>query len=99
MSENWAEKLFGKDVVEKIRKEYERLEKEYISKGENVFKNLDYDDRLALMAYITRVLYNHMKEGGTYRYLIYDRLEFDMDSYAVLQLAGLLDVHNKLISD
>lgn len=61
---------------------------------EEIVKNSDYDTRLAITAWVCKNIMDHAREGGSYRYLIYDRLGFDMDSYAVLQLAGALDISN-----
>ena len=84
-------------AVEKIKIYFEELEEKYLTKGKEIFNSLPYEDRLALVAYISKILSQHMTEGGTYRYLIYNRFGFDVDAYAVLQLSGLLGIHNKLI--
>lgn len=37
---------------------------------------------------------DHCQEGGTYRHLIYGRLGYDMESYVLMQVAGVLDLSN-----
>lgn len=54
----------------------------------------DYDTRLAIAAWTIQNVLEHAREGGSYRYLIYDRLGFGPDAYAVLQFHGALDVSN-----
>jgi hypothetical protein len=61
---------------------------------DELVKNSDYDTRLAITAWVMRHILDHAKDGGSYRYLIYDRLGFNEDSYMVLQEAGALDISN-----
>jgi hypothetical protein len=61
---------------------------------DELVKNSDYDTRLAITAWVCKHILDHAKDGGSYRYLIYDRLGFDMDAYGVLQEAGALDISN-----
>lgn len=46
--------------------------------------------------YIFKKLNDHIKEGGTFRYLIYNRLGFNKDAYSKLYLAGGMNISNKL---
>ena len=62
---------------------------------EEIVKNSDYDTRLAITAWVMEKILEHANDGGSYRYLIYDRLGFDMDSYGVLQNAGALEISNE----
>jgi hypothetical protein len=50
----------------------------------------DYDTRLAITAWVCKHILDHAKDGGSYRYLIYDRLGFKEDAYGVLQENGAL---------
>jgi hypothetical protein len=61
---------------------------------DELVKNSDYDTRLAITAWVCKNILDHAKDGGSYRYLIYDRLGFNEDSYMVLQIAGALDISN-----
>jgi len=49
----------------------------------------DYDMKLAVTKWIFKHIAAHGAEGGSYRYLIYDRLGFDADAYAPLCSDGL----------
>ena len=62
---------------------------------EELVKNSDYDTRLAITAWVMEKILAHATSGGSYRYLIYDRLGFDMDAYGVLQGAGALEISNQ----
>ena len=62
---------------------------------EKIVKDSDYDTRLAITAWVCEKILDHGRGGGSYLYLIYDRLGFDMDSYAVLQNAGALEISNQ----
>ena len=66
------------------------------------------DDNLALgkllhtkelEKYILSTIIIAEKEECSYRYLIYTSLDAGMGSYMPLQLAGLLDMHNKFYDD
>ncbi len=52
--------------------------------GEETWWGLTYEQRLAITRKLFRTLVDHLIEGGTYRYLIYDRLGFGMDAYGRL---------------
>jgi len=56
---------------------------------EEVWNSLTYDQRLAAAAVVFKAVWAHMQSGGTYRYLIYDRLGFEPDAYAVLLSEGM----------
>jgi hypothetical protein len=61
---------------------------------DELVQKADYDTRLAITAWVCKHILDHAKDGGSYRYLIYDRLGFNEDSYMVLQMAGALDISN-----
>ncbi len=56
---------------------------------------LTSEQRLAVTAWVMKTLCQHAQEGGTYRYLIYERLGFGPEAYLPLQLAGGLDISNE----
>lgn len=55
----------------------------------------DYETRLAVACWVCEHIIAHAKEGGSFRYLIYDRLGFGPDAYMPLQLAGALVISNE----
>jgi hypothetical protein len=44
----------------------------------------DYDMKIAVTRWVMKHIVAHAEEGGSYRYLIYDRLDFGPDAYAPL---------------
>ena len=60
-------------------------------------ENLTYDERLAATAWVFEKLVEHGQEQGSFRYLIYDRLGFSADAYAVLLMAGGMTLSNALV--
>ncbi len=57
---------------------------------QEIWESLSYLQRLAATAYIFEQICKHAREGGTYRFLIYDRLGFNMDAYSHLYPEGML---------
>lgn len=51
---------------------------------------IDYDTRLLITEWVMKHIVEHAEEGGSYRYLIYDRLNFGMDAYVPLCKDGLV---------
>ena len=49
----------------------------------------DYDTKLAITAWVMKHIVEHARDGGSYRYLIYDRLGFEMDAYGALLDDGM----------
>ena len=49
----------------------------------------DYGTKLAVTAWVMKHIVDHAREGGSYRYLIYERLGFGLDAYAPLCDNGL----------
>lgn len=62
---------------------------------DELVEKCDYDTKLAVTAWVFQHIVEHAKEGGSFRYLIYDRLGFDIDSYIVLYEAGGMDISNE----
>ena len=81
-----------KDKLDDYQKSLQIMQDSAIGKGKRLYDNLSIEDKTALVAYIVHILYQHAKEGGTYRYLLYDRLE--LTDYVLFQCVGLLDLHN-----
>ena len=54
-----------------------------------------YELKLAVTAWVFKKIVEHGKEPGSFRYLIYDRMGFDMDAYVPLYLAGGMVISNE----
>jgi len=52
-------------------------------------EDVDYDIKLLVTEWVMKHIVEHAQEGGSYRYLIYDRLRFSADAYVPLCADGL----------
>jgi hypothetical protein len=59
------------------------------NEAEEIFLNTDYKTRLAITRFVMDKIWEHAKEGGSYRTLIYSRLGFDLDAYSYLFPVGM----------
>ena len=66
---------------------------------DELVEKCDYDTKLAVTAWVFKHIVDHAKEGGSYRYLIYDRLGFSPDAYIPLYEAGGMDISNEFSID
>lgn len=62
---------------------------------DELVEKCDYDTKLAVTAWVFKNIVDHAKEGGSYRYLIYNRLGFGLDAYVPLYEAGGMDISNE----
>jgi hypothetical protein len=54
-----------------------------------------YETRLAVAAWVFKAIVDHAQEGGSFRYLIYNRLGFQPDAYLPLYEAGGMTISNE----
>ena len=76
------------NTIHKRTKEIETTYPDLVSK-------CDYDTRLAITAHVFEKILEHAKEGGSFRYLIYERLGFGPDAYLPLYQAGGMVISNE----
>jgi hypothetical protein len=62
---------------------------------EKIVNECPYETRLAVTAWVFRHLVDHATDGGSFRYLIYQRLGFAQDAYVPLCDAGGLTISNE----
>jgi len=53
--------------------------------------------RIAVAAQVFKAVVDHAQEGGTFRYLIYDRLGFPPDAYLPLYDAGGMQISDRFV--
>ncbi len=58
-----------------------------------------YEMKLAVTRWAIKHIVEHAKEGGSFRYLIYDRLCFGPDAYVPLYDAGAMTITNEFDID
>ena len=63
-------------------------------RNEKIWASLDLETQLAAAAFVIRKIVDHGREGGTFRYLIYDRLGFGPEAYVPLYMAGGMHIAN-----
>jgi hypothetical protein len=63
--------------------------KKYDDKLAKMVEECDYELKLAITQWVMKHIVDHARDGGSYRYLIYDRLGFDADAYGVLLDDGM----------
>ena len=84
MSEEEKRKLLFENI-EKIRKAFEEQDEEYAKMADGC----DHDLKIAVTQWVMKHIVDHARDGGTYRYLIYDRLGFGPEAYAPLCHDGM----------
>lgn len=85
----------NKDLLRGLRDNLRAEEERAVAFDEATWEKLPDDLRKAITAYLFRVLVQHAKEGGSFRYLIYERLGFGADAYMPLYLAGGMTISNE----
>jgi len=81
-----------KEVDESFREGLKKLGEALHERDDDLDKMVewcDYEMKLAVTRWVMRHIVEHAEEGGSYRYLIYDRLDFGPDAYAPLCRDGM----------
>lgn len=68
---------------------------ELASEHDRLLAAVDEETRLAVTAQVMRAIVDHAAEGGSFRYLIYDRLGFGFEAYVPLYNAGGMTISNE----
>lgn len=56
---------------------------------DKIVKECDNDTKLAITKWVMKHIVEHARDGGSYRYLIYDRLGFGPEAYGALLDDGM----------
>ena len=62
---------------------------------DKLVEDCPYETKLAVTAWVFRNIVEHAQQGGSFRFLIYDRLGFDADAYVPLYEAGGMEISNE----
>lgn len=73
------------EMVENLNQAYEEREKEL----DDLVKSCDPEIKLAVTKWVMKHIVEHAQNGGSYRYLIYERLGFGPEAYVPLCDDGL----------
>jgi len=81
-------------LLDEISKGVEIIREELTSEQDKLAAEMEYRDKVNIVAWTIRKIVEHAREGGSFRYLIYDRMGFEPDAYAVLYDAGGMEISN-----
>jgi hypothetical protein len=81
-------------TLAEMRQSFKEILQEIQDDAKKEWDGLTEDQKLGATIYIFTHLKQHLMEGGTFRYLIYERLGFDLDAYLPLYSAGGMDISN-----
>ena len=73
------------DAIENIRQAFKDIDDDYAKMADEC----DPEMKLAVTKWAMKHIVDHAREGGSYRYLIYDRMGFGPEAYAPLCADGL----------
>lgn len=83
------------DLLQKIGESLQARTKDIAERYPTLVDECPYETRLAVTAWVFENVVKHAQEGGTFRYLIYDRLGFGTDAYVPLYQAGGMTISNE----
>lgn len=66
---------------------------------DKLVEKYDYQTKLDIAAWVISKIDDHGNNPGSFRYLIYNRLGFDLDAYVPLYEAGGMNITNELDYD
>lgn len=84
------------ELMKKIGESIKARNEEDAARFPGLIAECHYDTRLAITAQVFEAIVAHMREGGSYRTLIYERLGFGFDAYLPLYNAGGMTISNAL---
>jgi len=76
-------------MKKEIKQLFESARKDGLAKQNEVFGNIPIHKRLEIVQWVFRCIDEHIQEGGTYRFLIYERLGFGPEAYCALYPWGM----------
>ncbi|CAB4181728.1 hypothetical protein UFOVP1071_58 [uncultured Caudovirales phage] len=71
------------------------MEDDWPEHEDQAWNALDDETRILVTGYVFRRVVKHAREGGSFRYLIYDRLGLDLNAYLPLYMAGGMEISNE----
>ena len=94
VNETFKEMLDSPET-EKLRQEIEASEEQYKKDAESFWDNLSYDDKLKAFFYVcSKIHKGDVEDQGSYRHVLYQVFNFDMDSYVIGMNCGYMNLHN-----
>jgi hypothetical protein len=85
------------DVLAQLREGIDEHERRYREDFPKLVEACPYLTRLAVACWTMNHVYEHARDGGTYRWMIYHRMGFEPDAYAPVMFAHGLDINNEFV--
>lgn len=82
-------------LMEKIAESLQERFEDIAARYPKLVEDCPYETRLAVTAWVFRSICEHAREGGSFRYLIYEKLGFNEDAYVPLYDAGGMVISNE----
>lgn len=79
------------DISKSLNERFEDIEERY----PKLVEACPAEMKLAVVAWVFKHIVDHATEGGSFRYLIYDRLGFGPEAYVPLYQAGGMTISNE----
>jgi hypothetical protein len=84
-------------AFEEFGKVYRQMAAEYSDECEKYWNGLSYEDKLkSFYSVAKRIHKGEIEERGSYRHVLYDTFDFDMDSYGIGMECNYLELHNSI---
>lgn len=91
------EDYFNSNEYRELSRHIQEQKEKYEQEVENFWNNLSYADKLNAFYAVTKRIYKgDVEDKGSYRYVLYDIFDFDMDSYGLGMDSGYMDIHNSI---
>ena len=85
------------DEHKELLKIQEEALEQYTQKAKEYFESLETDNQLLLFFHITHTIFeNYFKYNSSYRGLLYDKLGFGPEAYALGMDSGMFALHNAI---
>lgn len=98
-SNSWAEYI-ASDEYKNHLENIEELKSKNKKEAEDFFNNLSYENKLLCFFHVVSCIYEaELEDNGTYRYLLYNKMGFNEESYGLGMDFGLLSLHNAIYTE
>jgi hypothetical protein len=87
------------EAMDSLRIAFEELQAINEKSANDFWESLTYDQKCdAFHAVVARIVQGDIKEKGSYRYVLYDVFNFDMDMYVRGMDCGYMTLHNSIVN-
>ena len=87
------------EILEEIRVKQEEFTTAYEKQADDWWESLPMEQReLAFYSVVKRIYDGDIKQGGSYRYVLYDVFGFDPGMYGIGMDCGYMELHNSIVS-